>query len=401
MRRNMLVGGAALVTILSLALSGCGQSGKPASTQGGSEQAAQKEESGEEIIKFAIASPVTGDSAEYGIHFNVGAQIAADHINADGGINGKKLVVESFDSKNDAKEATEVARLIAQDSEIMATMGDFSSTCCMATAPIYEENKMVQLSPSAGLIDFPRVGPYNFSITGVQEDDGPFLINRVIKETMGAESYAMVYTNNDFGLNMLKYMSEEADRLGIKVTDTEAVASGEKDYTAIVSKMRQTNPEAVVIVANYNEVANCVKQIRQVGWDVPVVISGSALTDQLIELLGDEVNGIYSNIAFVPSDDDPVTSDFTKEFTERAEMPPSVHSVSSYDAVCLLAEAAKKCGDNLSRETLRDALAGYEGFEGLMGPINFTEDGAVHRGYKVVQYQDGVLTAVSDYMLAH
>ena len=96
------------------------------------------------------------------------------------------------------------------------------------------------------------------------------LINRVIKETMGAKSYAMVYTNNDFGLNMLKYMTEEAERLGIEITDTEAVASGEKDYTAIVSKMRQTNPEVVLIVANYNEVANCVKQIRQVGWDVPV-----------------------------------------------------------------------------------------------------------------------------------
>lgn len=401
MRKTMLAKGMALFTILSLALSGCAQSGNASGSKESSEQGTQKEESGEEVVKFAIASPVTGDSAEYGVHFNVGAQIAADHINEAGGINGKKLVVESFDSKNDAKEATEVARLIAQDSEILATMGDFSSTCCMATAPIYEENKMVQLSPSAGLIDFPRVGPYNFSITGVQEDDGPFLINRVMKETMGVKSYAMVYTNNDFGLNMLKYMSEEAERLGIEITDTEAVAAGEKDYTAIVSKMRQTNPEAVIIVANYNEVANCVKQIRQVGWDVPVVISGSALTDQLVELLGDEVNGIYSNIAFVPSEDDPVTSEFTKEFTERAGMPPSVHSVSSYDAVCLMAEAAKKCGDNLSREALRDALAEFEGFEGLMGPINFTEDGAVHRGYKVVQYQDGVLTAVSDYMLAH
>ena len=59
------------------------------------------------------------------------------------------------------------------------------------------------------------------------------------------------------------------------------------------------------------------KQIRQVGWDVPVVISGSALTDQLVELLGDEVNGIYSNIAFVPSDDDPVTSELQKNLQRK------------------------------------------------------------------------------------
>ena len=349
----------------------------------------------EDTVTLAVVSPVTGDSAEYGIHFNVGAQMAA------GGINGKQVVLKSFDSKNDAKEAAEVARLICQDKTILATIGDFSSTCCMATAPIYEENKTVQISPSAGLIDFPRVGPYNFSTTGVQENDGGFLMNRVINEKMGAKSVAIVYTNNDYGLNMLSYMTQEAEADGVVITDTEAIASGEKDFTAIVSKMRQTEPEAVAIMGSYNEVANCVKQIRQVGWDVPVAISGSALTDQLVELLGDDVNGIYSNIAFVASDNTPETKEFNEEFTKRANMPPSFHSISTYDTVMLVCDAAIKCGDNLNRETLKDAIQSYKGFDGLMGPFEFTEDGAVYRGYKVVQYQDGVLTSVSDYMMVH
>ena len=355
----------------------------------------------EDTVTLAVVSPVTGDSAEYGIHFNVGAQMAADKINEAGGINGKQVVLKSFDSKNDAKEAAEVARLICQDKTILATIGDFSSTCCMATAPIYEENKTVQISPSAGLIDFPRVGPYNFSTTGVQENDGGFLMNRVINEKMGAKSVAIVYTNNDYGLNMLSYMTQEAEADGVVITDTEAIASGEKDFTAIVSKMRQTEPEAVAIVGSYNEVANCVKQIRQVGWDVPVAISGSALTDQLVELLGNDVNGIYSNIAFVASDNTPETKEFNEEFTKRANMPPSFHSISTYDTVMLVCDAAIQCGDNLNRETLKDAIQSYKGFDGLMGPFEFTEDGAVYRGYKVVQYQDGVLTSVSDYMMVH
>lgn len=355
----------------------------------------------EDTVTLAVVSPVTGDSAEYGIHFNVGAQMAADKINEAGGINGKQVVLKSFDSKNDAKEAAEVARLICQDKTILATIGDFSSTCCMATAPIYEENKTVQISPSAGLIDFPRVGPYNFSTTGVQENDGGFLMNRVINEKMGAKSVAIVYTNNDYGLNMLSYMTQEAEADGVVITDTEAIASGEKDFTAIVSKMRQTEPEAVAIMGSYNEVANCVKQIRQVGWDVPVAISGSALTDQLVELLGDDVNGIYSNIAFVASDNTPETKEFNEEFTKHANMPPSFHSISTYDTVMLVCDAAIKCGDNLNRETLKDAIQSYKGFDGLMGPFEFTEDGAVYRGYKVVQYQDGVLTSVSDYMMVH
>ena len=355
----------------------------------------------EDTVTLAVVSPVTGDSAEYGIHFNIGAQMAADKINEAGGINGKQVILKSFDSKNDAMEAAEVARLICQDKTILATIGDFSSTCCMATAPIYEENKTVQISPSAGLIDFPRVGPYNFSTTGIQENDGGFLMNRVINEKMGAKSVAIVYTNNDYGLNMLSYMTQEAEADGVVITDTEAIASGEKDFTAIVSKMRQTEPEAVAIVGSYNEVANCVKQIRQVGWDVPVAISGSALTDQLVELLGNDVNGIYSNIAFVASDNTPETKEFNEEFTKRANMPPSFHSISTYDTVMLVCDAAIQCGDNLNRETLKDAIQSYKGVDGLMGPFEFTEDGAVYRGYKVVQYQDGVLTSVSDYMMVH
>ena len=374
------------------ALAGCGANSNSANAATSGAQ---------DTVTLAVVSPVTGDSAEYGIHFNVGAQMAADKINEAGGINGKQVVLKSFDSKNDAKEAAEVARLICQDKTILATIGDFSSTCCMATAPIYEENKTVQISPSAGLIDFPRVGPYNFATTGVQENDGGFLMNRVINEKMGTKSVAIVYTNNDYGLNMLSYMTQEAEADGVVITDTEAVASGEKDFTAIVSKMRQTEPEAVAIVGSYNEVANCVKQIRQVGWDVPVAISGSALTDQLVELLGDDVNDIYSNIAFVASDNTPETKEFNEEFTKRANMPPSFHSISTYDTVMLVCDAAIQCGDNLNRETLKDAVQNYKGFDGLMGPFEFTEDGAVYRGYKVVQYQDGVLTSVSDYMMVH
>ena len=374
------------------ALAGCGANSNSANAATSGAQ---------DTVTLAVVSPVTGDSAEYGIHFNVGAQMAADKINEAGGINGKQVVLKSFDSKNDAKEAAEVARLICQDKTILATIGDFSSTCCMATAPIYEENKTVQISPSAGLIDFPRVGPYNFATTGVQENDGGFLMNRVINEKMGAKSVAIVYTNNDYGLNMLSYMTQEAEADGVVITDTEAVASGEKDFTAIVSKMRQTEPEAVAIVGSYNEVANCVNQIRQVGWDVPFAISGSALTDQLVELLGDDVNDIYSNIAFVASDNTPETKEFNEEFTKRANMPPSFHSISTYDTVMLVCDAAIQCGDNLNRETLKDAVQNYKGFDGLMGPFEFTEDGAVYRGYKVVQYQDGVLTSVSDYMMVH
>ena len=93
----------------------------------------------QDTVTLAVVSPVTGDSAEYGIHFNVGAQMAADKINEAGGINGKQVVLKSFDSKNDAKEAAEVARLICQDKTILATMEELRSAADQAEAKIPEE----------------------------------------------------------------------------------------------------------------------------------------------------------------------------------------------------------------------------------------------------------------------
>ena len=96
------------------ALAGCGANSNSANAATSGAQ---------DTVTLAVVSPVTGDSAEYGIHFNVGAQMAADKINEAGGINGKQVVLKSFDSKNDAKEAAEVARLICQDKTILATIG--------------------------------------------------------------------------------------------------------------------------------------------------------------------------------------------------------------------------------------------------------------------------------------
>ena len=93
---------------------------------------------------------------------------------------------------------------------------------------------------------------------------------------------------------------------------------------------------------------------------------------------------------------------FTADTLYELSKHPNINGLKAASGnFSLLAETMAKCGDNLNRETLKDAIQSYKGFDGLMGPFEFTEDGAVYRGYKVVQYQDGVLTSVSDYMMVH
>ena len=347
-------------------------------------------------VYFAIVAPITGDAAEYGTQFRVGSEIAIEKINAGGGINGREVKLEVYDSKNDPKESSEIARRLGQDKKIMAVIGDFSSTSCMAAAPIYEENHLIQLSPSASNPGWYPMGPYQFGTAGLQADDAPFAAKFVVSKYLGAKSVAVIHLNTDWGLSALGYFQEGAAEVGLEVTAVEPIVTGERDFTTILSKIRRTNPDAIHIMANYTEVSNCVKQIRQMGWDVKIVPSGSSITEQVIQILGEDANGLVANLGYVRDPNDPPAYEFAQEFEKRAGFAAAFHGIVSHDTATLLSEAARRCKE-LTRENLRDALAAYTGFVGLNGPIEFTEYGSVHRQYKIIGCVDGKWVALEGF----
>jgi branched-chain amino acid transport system substrate-binding protein len=338
-------------------------------------------------VRLAVVAPITGDAAEYGTQFRVGSEIAIEKINAAGGINGREVKLEVYDSKNDPKESAEVARRLGQDAGILAVIGDFSSTSCMAAAPIYEENHLIQISPSASNPGWCPMGPYQFGTAGIQADDAPYAAKLVINKYLEAKTVAVIYLNTDWGLSAFGFFKQGADEVGLEVVASEPIVTGEKDFTAILSKIRQRRPDVVYIMANYTEVGNCVKQIRQMGWDVQVAVSGSSVTDQVIQILGSDAEGIVSNLGYVVDPSDPPAYAFAEEFAKRVGFAATFHGIVAHDTATLVCEAARTCA-SLTRENLRDALAAYKGFIGLNGPIEFVEDGSVHRKFKIVGIRD-------------
>ena len=117
-----------------------------------------------ETVKIGLCSPITGNYAESGENFKYSAEMAIERINAEGGVLGRQVELVVMDSKGDPKEAALIAQKFTEDPEIVAEVGDFTSTCCMAAAPIYERAGMVQLSPTASHPDFAPSGKFMFSI---------------------------------------------------------------------------------------------------------------------------------------------------------------------------------------------------------------------------------------------
>lgn len=140
----------------------------------------EEKKADDSVIKIGVLAPLTGTNAEYGKGFEIGTQMAADRINAAGGVNGRKIEMVVKDSKGDSKESSDLCRMFADDEEIMAIIGDFTSGACMANAPIVDEAQIVQLSPTASNPDYAGMSDYCFSIMGRQDGEAPFYAKYIL-----------------------------------------------------------------------------------------------------------------------------------------------------------------------------------------------------------------------------
>ena len=379
------------LTLLASILSACGQK-----TQGGAD-------SGETpaYYKIAVTAPLTGNNAENGKNIDIAVDIAIEEINEAGGIDGVPLKKEAFDSKADPKESVDIARRLAQDDEVLAVIGDFSSSSCMAAAPIYEEAGLIQLSPSATHTDYAGMGDYQFGIMGRQDGEAPFYADIIMDRYIGTKKVGIIYLNNDWGMSVLENMESTFAKNGIEVTAKEMFSDSDTDFSASLNKIRQSNPDTICLVTFYQHAGIMVKQIRQMGWDdVNIVSLGVGYSDIFSELVGSGGNGVYSGSMFVLDLDNPEDKAYHDKFVQLSGgLSPTVIGVCSYDATYMIAEAMKNALANgeLNRATLRDELAALDDFVGMTGPIKFNDIGDVTRKYRVCQIIDNEWQVLTDY----
>jgi len=348
---------------------------------------AQEGAGGSDTIHIALTAPITGDYAEYGVNFRRSVEMAMDEINKDGGVLGKQFTLSVGDSKGDPKESANLAQKWTSDATIVAEIGDFTSTCCLAAQPIYDRAGMVQLSPTASHTKFAPGSEWSFSIVGTQAYEQPFMAD-FAHDDLGFKNIAILYINNDWGVDTQKFFKESFEKLGGDVVAEESFFQGEKDFKAALTKLKQSHPDALYMAAMYNDGALISKQREALGWDIPVLGPSSLYSSQLIELGGSAVNGLYTNVSFFAKDPDPRIQAYVTGFEERYGATPNFHAALAYDAMYILADAIKKAGST-DRKAIRDALAQEKNFKGLTGEITFTENGDAIKSYKAVEVKKG------------
>ncbi|NUY34221.1 ABC transporter substrate-binding protein [Paraburkholderia sp. JPY303] len=332
-RRLFVLAGAAFALSLSAVSSAAPASGEP--------------------VFFGVSGPLTGPNAQYGAQWKAGFDLALDEINRDGGIDGHPLQYVFEDSQSDPRQAVAIAQKFVDDKRIVIELGDFSSPASMAASPIYQRAGLVQLGFTNSHPDFTKGGDFIWSPSVSQADAQPLLADLTVKQ--GFRRVAVLFQNTDWGRASKDVFVKAAAARGAQVIAAEGYQPNDKDFRATLLRVRDTKPDALVLISYYSDGAQIVRQARTSGITLPIVAASSVYSPKFMELGGDAVNGVTTNTSFFPGDRSPEVQRFVRDFQAKYHHEPDAFNAFAYDATIIAAYALRTGG--LDRRGVRDALA--------------------------------------------
>lgn len=344
---------AAMIGIGSVLSAGCG----------GSQTAQGK---GDNAIYVGVAGPFTGDNAEYGTMWKRGLDIALEEINAKGGVKGRPIKIVYEDSQSDPKQAANIAQKFVKDERIIAELGDFTTNATWSASPIYQKAGLVQLAFNPSHPELTKPGDFVFQLCPTQATAAIELAN-LATDKLHAKKIAILYLNTDFGKAVKDNIVSASTAKNVEVVATEAYLPTDKDFKSQLTKVKELNPDVIVLGSYYTDAALIIKQSRDLGINSTFIASASVHSPALFTLGGEAVNGLITNSVFNFANPGPTLKQFIAKYKEKyGESEPDTFAVQAYDAIRLIANAAEKSAEKgtITRKSIRDELAQTQNFPG-------------------------------------
>ena len=346
----------------------------------------------EDTLYLGYQLPLTGNTAQYGQDFKTAAEIALKDFNASGKLKAPVEIIYE-DSRSDAKEGVAIARKFVDDKRIVAVIGDFTSTVSMAAAQVYKKAGMAQLSQTASHPDYAKISKWQFRNITTQAQEGVF--NADWMNDRGFKKIAVIAEQTDWGQSVVKDFSAKVKANGGEVVFSEFFNRGLPDFRSIITKIERAKPDAIYTGFFYEDGAQFLKQMKQLGADIPVHSTSAAYNQKLVELAGPAAESLYLTATFLPnSDADNVKAFVTEWKAARDGQEPGQFPAQAYDAVNIMLEAVVRAYPDLSREHVRDELAKTKDYPGITGVTSFDENGEALKQLTKATVSDGAFVPV-------
>jgi branched-chain amino acid transport system substrate-binding protein len=344
----------------------------------------------QEKVKLISVVELSGPGATAGTNFKNGIDLAVQDINAKGGILGRQIEIVHYDTQtNPGNTRAAVQRAI--DEGTYAVLGPVFSGPIAASMQIAQRAEVAQIvgGEAAG---FTRQGnPYIFRTSLSQAAAMP-KIAAYIKNTLKAQSVAVVWVNNDFGKGGRDQILPELQKLGIKVAVDVATEQGQADFAADAIKVKNANADAVFVYLNEEESARFLRAAKQQGVNKPMVGETTLLGAKVIELAGDAANGAKGHVGLSIDAPVPAFQEFGRKYQARFNAASDHNGLKGYMAVYMVkwgTEKQKKFDKKGLADTLRGANITVAEEPGILIDTTIEANGDLDRISFLAEVKDG------------
>nr|WP_304315320.1 ABC transporter substrate-binding protein [Bifidobacterium catenulatum] len=352
----------AAVGVLS-SLSACGLGGDNANSSSASNDS--------DTVNIGVLYPKTGQYAEYGKMFQQGLDLAVEKVNADGGVQGKKLGLKYYDTQSDAKQDASVAPKIAADQSIIAVVGDYTSPASSAASPTFQQAGLVHYGFNNSAPTFTDTGDHVWTPQIGQDIQQKANADIVAKH---AKKISVVYIENDWGKQAYQYFKEEAEKQGVEIAYESSYLPDSTDLSPILIPARDAQPDAVVDIGYGPDGALVINTLRdKLGFTGEYF--GGQETSEFLNLAGKNAEGaIITGCFSAEGTKDEKAQQFVKDFNAKYGKNPGNFEVTAYQSIIDLAYAANKEG--VTRDGIQKGLQTITDFplyQGNGGTFKFNQ----------------------------
>jgi branched-chain amino acid transport system substrate-binding protein len=322
-------------------------------------------------IPIATIGPMTGQYASFGAQMKAGAEQAVADINAAGGVNGKKLRLIVEDDACDPKQAVAAAGKLASQ-KVRLVAGHFCSGSSIPSSKVYAEEGIIQISPASTnpkLTD-ERAGPNVFRVCGRDDQQGE-VTGKYLADKFKGKKVAILHDKSAYGKGLADETKKYMNQAGLKEVMYEAYTAGEKDYSALVSKLKAANVDVVYVGGYHTEAGLIVRQMRDQGMK-SLLVSGDALvTQEFWQITGAAGEGTLMTFSPDPRKN-PAAKDAVAKFKAK-NVDPEGYVLYTYAAIQAWAQAATAAKSEETK-AVQAKLASME-FSTVLGKFKFDKKG--------------------------
>ncbi len=337
--------------------------------------------------KIAVAGPMTGSNASFGDQLLRGAELAVEDINAKGGVLGKTLDLAMEDDACDPRQAVSVANKLADRGTVFVA-GHFCSSSSIPASKVYTDEGILQISPASTNPAYTDQGSWNtFRVCGRDDQQGA-VAGAYIASHFKDKKIAILQDNSSYGKGLADETKKAMNAAGLTETLYSAYVPGERDYSALVSRMKQAGIGVIYLGGYQTEAGLILRQAKEQGMDVTLIGGDALVTDQFWSITGPAGNGTLMTFAADPQKL-PTAAAVVKEFQAKG-IKPEGYVLYSYAAVQVWAEAATAAGTTDPRTVAKMLKSRPAGWDSVLGRIAFDQKGDVtESNYVFYVWKDG------------